>query len=418
VNVELVTIGDELLLGFTIDTNAAFIARALADAGVVLARRTTVGDDEALIGAAVADALSRADGVITTGGLGPTSDDRSRYAIAALFGQTVTFHQPTFDAIAERWKRLGLGELPATNREQAMVPSGAVLLANRHGSAPGLWLGNEQGKWVAMLPGVPREMRGMFAEEVLPLVRARLGASDGVIASRMIRTTGVPESRIADAVQGIALPDGIALAYLPGWEGVDLRLTSLRMPADQARDRLRTAANAIAPAIGEAVYGTDGDDLAAVVVDALRARGLTIAVGESCTGGMLGMRLTSMAGSSDVFVGGIIAYDNRVKMSALGVRDESLRVHGAVSNEVAVEMAAGARAATGAAVGIGITGIAGPGGETPEKPVGLVSIAVDGPQPAEVKSARFIGDRDEIRRRATQAALNMVRSRTFAAGTP
>jgi nicotinamide-nucleotide amidase len=228
----------------------------------------------------------------------------------------------------------------------------------------------------------------------------------------------VPESRIADAVQGIVLPGGISLAYLPGWEGVDLRLTSGHMAADLAQEKLSAAVNALTPAIGDSAYGADGDDLAAIVIDALRARGLTIAVGESCTGGMLGMRLTSMPGSSDVFLGGVIAYDNRVKMSRLGVSEHSLRAHGAVSDEVAQEMASGARAATGADIGIGITGIAGPGGGAPDKPVGLVAIAIDGAGAATARSARFIGDRDEVRRRATQAALNMVRLRTFAAGTP
>jgi nicotinamide-nucleotide amidase len=413
VNVEIVTIGDELLLGFTIDTNAAHIARALADIGVAITRRATVGDQENEISAAVGEALARADGVITTGGLGPTSDDRSRHAIAALFGRDVTFHQPTFDALVERWKKLGFGELPATNRNQAMLPEGATLLANRHGSAPGIWLENDQKKWVAMMPGVPREMRGMLTEEVAPRIVALRGGQEHVVASRTLRTTGVAESRVADTIASVALPDGVDLAYLPGWEGVDLRLTIRGVPKETARSRLAIATDALRSPISEFVYGEDGADLADIVLRLLRDRQLNIAVGESCTGGMLGMRLTAVPGSSDVVAGGIIAYDNRVKVALLGVRDETLKAHGAVSEEVAREMAAGARAATGAHVGVAITGIAGPDGGTEAKPVGTVAIAVDIDGAVDGRMSRFIGDRDEVRRRATQAALNMVRVRTF-----
>jgi nicotinamide-nucleotide amidase len=415
VNVEIVTIGDELLLGFTIDTNAAHIARALADIGVAITRRATVGDQEAEISAAVSEALARADGVITTGGLGPTSDDRSRHAIAALFGREVVFHQPTYDALVERWKKLGVGELPATNRNQAMLPAGATLLANRHGSAPGIWLENDRKKWVAMMPGVPREMRGMLAEEVAPRIAALVGPHPHVVASRTLRTTGVAESRLADTIGNIALPDGVDLAYLPGWEGVDLRITIRSAGADAARMALAAARDALRAPISDVVYGEDGADLADVVLRLLRDRKWKIAVGESCTGGMLGMRLTAIPGSSDVVVGGIIAYDNRVKTSHLGVHEETIRTHGAVSDEVARQMASGARAATGAHVGVGITGVAGPDGGTEAKPVGTVAIAVDIEGSVDGRVSRFIGDRDEVRRRATQAALNMVRMRTFGA---
>lgn len=407
-HVEIVTIGDELLLGFTIDTNAAHMARALADAGIVITRRATVGDEESRIADAVRDALTRADGVITTGGLGPTSDDRSKPAVAAVFGRTMELHEPTLAALRERWKQRGLGELPATNRNQAMVPSGAELIENRHGSAPGIWLEDERGRWVAMLPGVPREMRGMLGDALLPRLLSLAGATETVVASRTLRTTGVAESRIADLVGALALPPGVDLAYLPAWEGVDLRVTIRDVARPIAAERLASAVMTLRGPIEDAVYSDDGGDLAAIVLEALRAERWTIGVGESCTGGMLGMRLTAIPGSSDVVRGGVFAYVNEVKVSGLRVSPRTLDAHGAVSEQVAAEMASGARAATGADVGIGVTGIAGPGGGTPAKPVGTVAIAVDARGSVRAVTARFFGDRDEIRRRSTQAALMMV----------
>ena len=411
-NIEIVTIGDELLLGFTIDTNAAEVARALADVGVAVVRRTTVGDDEASITQAVQDALARADGVLTTGGLGPTSDDRSRPAVARVFGRAMVLHEPTLVALRERWKRRGWkGEMPETNRDQAMIPDGATLIENRYGSAPGIWLENGAGKWVAMLPGVPREMRGMLHDELVPRLRTRAGDHPAVIASRTVRTTGLPESQIADLVHAISLPEGIDLAYLPGWEGVDLRVTIRGVTAGEAQARITRAADAIGTPLRQWVYGRDGDDLAAVVLEALRAREMTVAVAESCTGGMLGARLTAIAGSSDVVRGGVIAYDNSVKVSHLGVRQATLDAHGAVSEHVAREMAEGARSALRAPVGIAITGVAGPAGGTPDKPVGTVCIAVATPDGIAAATERHVGDRDEIRKRSTQAALMLLRER-------
>ena len=410
--IEIVTIGDELLLGFTTDTNAGHIARAIGALGVSVVRRATVGDDRASIGAAVADALSRADGVITTGGLGPTSDDVTKEAIAALFGRAMVLHEPTLAALHERWKRRGLGPLPVTNRAQALVPEGAELLENSHGTAPGIWLhtegGNEGGKWVAMLPGIPREMRGMLADAVLPRLRTLVPREPDVVASRTVRTTGVAESAIADGVVDVVLPDGVQLAYLPSWEGVDLRVTIRGVPREVARERLASAADSLAARVTNAVYGTDDADLAAIALEALRVRRMTFAAGESCTGGLLAARLTAIPGASDVVLGGVVAYDNRVKVGVLGVNEETLAVQGAVSEAVAAEMAAGVRAATGASFGVGITGIAGPSGGTTVKPVGTVCWALSWPGGSIQRTAQFVGDRGEVQRRATQAALMSI----------
>jgi competence/damage-inducible protein CinA-like protein len=410
-HVEVVTIGDELLLGFTIDSNAAHLARALASIGVHIARRTTVGDDPAEIARAVRDALDRSGAVITTGGLGPTSDDLTKQSIAEVFGRAMRLDEAHLAWMEERWRRRFDRPLPAANRQQAMVPDGAEKLENRHGSAPGIWLEDERGRWVAMLPGVPREMRGMLADTLLPRL-ARRTTADTVVRSRTLRTTGIGESALADQIDSMSGgPLGVSLAYLPSIAGVDLRLTVKDMPFAEADARLSAAAARLRARVGRAVYGEDDTDLAAVVLDACRVRGLTIAVAESCTGGLLGARLTAVPGSSDVVLGGVIAYSNSVKHDLLGVREESLQEHGAVSEPVVLEMAAGARRATGATIGMAITGVAGPSGGTPDKPVGTVWIAVDVDGVAEARLHKLWGDRDEIRQRSAQWTMELLRHR-------
>lgn len=411
--IELVTIGDELLLGFTIDTNAAHISRALGEIGFELVRRTTVGDRAGEIESAVGEALSRTGAVITTGGLGPTSDDLTKASIAGLFGRTMLLDEDVLRQIEERWARLFPGRhFPPPNRQQAEVPQGARVLTNRHGSAPGIWLEDEKGRWVAMLPGVPREMRGMLADEIIPALASSGG--ERVIRSKTLRTVGMGESAIAEVLGdfplGSAKPaNPIALAFLPSAYGVDLRLTVRGVTRADAGSLLDAAAVKLREHIGPYVYGEDESDLAAVVLDSCRKSGATIAVAESCTGGMLGQRLTAVAGSSDVFLGGIIAYDNDVKKSLLAVSADLLARHGAVSAEVAAAMAAGVRRSVGATIGVSVTGVAGPGGGTPEKPVGTVCVALDGEGITAAKALRLIGDREEIRQRSAQSALDMLR---------
>jgi nicotinamide-nucleotide amidase len=295
-----------------------------------------------------------------------------------------------------------------------MIPAGATILENRHGSAPGIWLEDEKGRWVAMLPGVPREFRGMLRDELLPRIIRRLdsaGASPRtVVRSRTLRTTGIAESALADTLDERAKdPAGLGLAYLPGWEGVDLRLSVWDLPEAEAVARIASAESVLREKVGRWIYGVDDSDLAELVLAELRARGMRIAVGESCTGGMLGMRLTSIPGSSDVVEGGTIAYANAVKVRELGVKDATIASYGAVSEEVAREMATGARERFGVDVGVGITGIAGPGGGTPEKPVGTFCVAVDLRGAVSSLKTGSVGDRHEVRQRSTQAALNLVR---------
>jgi nicotinamide-nucleotide amidase len=409
-DLEIVTIGDELLLGFTIDTNAAHLARALSALGIRIVRRTTAGDEPESIASAVRDALDRTGAVITTGGLGPTADDRTKPVIAELFGRGMILDEAILSALEARWlKRFGQ-VLPSTNRQQAMVPEGATILDNRHGSAPGIWLEDERGRWVAMLPGVPREMRGMLADTIVPLLQGRVGAHAPVVRSRTVRTANISESALADRLaehaRGVL---GLSLAFLPGDDGVDLRVTVSGLPADEAERVLGEAAAILRERSGSVVYGEGDDDLAVLVIRACEERGATIAVAESCTGGLLGGRLTAVAGSSRVFQGGVIAYANDVKTRELGVAASDIDAHGAVSEPVARAMATGVRARFGTTIGIGITGIAGPDGGTDDKPVGTVWVAVD--MDGDLHAVRGVlpGDRREIRHRGTQLALDRVR---------
>jgi nicotinamide-nucleotide amidase len=414
VNVELVSIGAELLLGYTIDTNAAHFAREAAAHGIRVVRRATVDDGAEEIAGAVREALERTGGVITSGGLGPTADDLTKPSIAALFGRAMVFDEQIWESLRARWKARGWpGEIPEANRTQAMVPEGATILENRHGSAAGIWLEDAQGRWVAMLPGVPREFKGMTADVLIPRLAARVaasGANPAVVRSLTLRTTGIAESALADALGTLAKdPHGVRLAYLPGWEGVDLRLTAVEMPAAEAASRLSLAESALREVVGKWIYGTNDAELSELILTELRGRAMRIAVAESCTGGMLGMRLTAIPGSSDVVQGGTIAYDNVVKVRELGVREGTLQAHGAVSEETAREMAVGVRTRFGVDVGVSITGVAGPGGGTPEKPVGTFCVAVDVRGAVQSLRTAGVGDRHEIRQRATQAALNLLR---------
>lgn len=405
--VELVTIGDELLLGFTVDTNGAFLAQQLAELGIAVARRTSVGDEMGAIVGAIRESLERTGAVITTGGLGPTTDDLTRDAVAAVFGMELTVDEAHLAWMRERWRTRFHRDMPESNRRQAMIPAGARKLDNNHGSAPGLWTEDARG-WVASLPGVPRELRGMTEDTLVPLLRERV--SGARIKSLTLRTTGIPESLLQDRITGTGLQLASAsLAYLPGVDGVDLRLTARGENAEVVDRELASAAGKIRAELGGSIYGEDKDDLASILLERCRASGRTIAVAESCTGGLLGARITAIAGSSDVFLGGVIAYANQVKVRELGVPESDIEQHGAVSEAVVRAMAVGVRQKFGAHIGLAITGVAGPGGGTPDKPVGLVWICAAIGDRVEPRRIQSWGDRQEVRYRAAQAAMDLVR---------
>lgn len=399
---ELVTVGTELLLGDTIDTNAAHVGRVFADHGLPVSRRATVGDTISHIQDAVGQALDRTGLVLVTGGLGPTRDDRTREAVSELLQMPLEFDEAVWDELVARWKRFGR-VISESNRSQAMVPRGGTVLPNRWGSAPGLWLDTARGL-VILLPGVPLELEGLLAEQVLPRLTERLGLL--AIRSRMLRTAGVPESQLGEILG--PLEERLApvtLAYLPDQTGVDLRLTVWEVEGNDADARLDAAEAIIRDAAGRWVYGTGKTDLAAVLIDALRERTLTLATAESCTGGMVGARVTAIAGSSDVYLGGVVSYANDAKASLLGVPPDVIERHGAVSEETARAMAAGIAGRLGADVAVAVTGVAGPGGGSEDKPVGTVWLAWKVGAVIEARRVGFPGDRGQVRSRATQAAI-------------
>jgi nicotinamide-nucleotide amidase len=436
---ELVTVGTELVLGQTVDTNAAELGRALAEAGLRLRRATTVPDEAAEIRAAVSAALDRCGTVIVTGGLGPTRDDLTRPAVAELLGRRLIRDPALLSSLEEQFRRRGISPMPESNRTQADVPEGATVLPNQLGTAPGLWIEDERGRLAVLLPGVPHEMRGLLAGEVLPrLVRRAESATPGaaphramrppaeaekglgagaperartVIRSRTVRTAGVSESALADRLAGFEarLGRSVTLSWLPSTDGVDLRLTAWDLPPAEADAALEKAAEALRRQVGSPVYGEGGDDLAAVILDLLARHGSTLAVAESCTGGLLGARLTAVPGSSRVFLGGVVAYDNAVKLDLLGVSADTLVEHGAVSEAVVREMVEGAARLLGAGAVIGVTGIAGPDGGTPEKPVGTVWLGVRWQDRVRAFTHLFPGPRDAVRARSAQFALDYLR---------
>jgi nicotinamide-nucleotide amidase len=401
-SIELLTIGTELLLGHKIDTNGAELGMALAAVGLPVVRRTSVPDDPAAIGAAAREALARTGAFIATGGLGPTADDVTKRVVADIFGMPLEFREEIWQTIAARFARMG--RVPsAKNKSQAEVPRGATVLPNRWGTAPGLWLESEAGLAI-LLPGVPGEMRALLTHEVLPRLAPR--QSGLVVASRTVRTAGVPESTLAERLDGVE-PEiaPVSLAYLPATTGVDLRLTAWNMPPAEADGRLERAVRALYLRLGEWIYGEEATDLAEVVLARARELRLRLATAESCTGGGLAARLTEIPGSSDVLVGGVIAYHNRVKEGPLGVPAALLAEHGAVSEPVARAMAEGVARLLGTELAVAITGIAGPGGETPEKPVGLVYLATAIHGVVTASRHVFPGTRTEVRTRAVQASL-------------
>jgi competence/damage-inducible protein CinA-like protein len=408
--VEVITIGDELLLGQTLDTNAAFVSRELANAGFRVDRRATVGDDEQSITQAVSSALERVRIVICTGGLGPTQDDFTKPVVARLFDAPLIVDELLLEALRARYRTRGIA-MSDRNISQAEVPRGATVLPNARGTAPGLVLSRPDGRCCILLPGVPHEMRGLVVEQVIPYLRQRFVASTAApIRFRVLRTTGIAESTVAEKLDPI-LPDlePLKLAFLPWIAGMDLRITSWgELPDELVDAAFDDAERAIRTLVDPYIYGTGSDDLAVVVGRMLRSRGLMLTLAESCTGGLLAKRMTDAPGSSDYFHSSIVAYANDAKERFLGVSAATLADYGAVCEQVARELALGAQRVAAVGASIAITGIAGPGGGSQEKPVGLVWIAAAIEDRVETKRVVFVSDREEVRERAAQTALALL----------
>lgn len=409
VGAAVVTVGDEILLGCTVDTNAAWLGRELASLGIPVVRRHTVGDDGAEIRHAVTDALAVADLVVVTGGLGPTPDDLTRDAVASLLGRPLEEDAEVLERIRARFRERGVDKLPGPNRRVAQVPRGAHKLTNPLGTAPGLAMESE-GRLIVLLPGVPRELKGVFTTDLREVLRAHFADRLRPVHTRSIRTTGIPESLLSQKIGERMGPESgpVRMAFLPDGTGVDLRLTAVGMDADDAERRFDEIEHELAEVLDPWRFEAAEGDLVEAVTAALRAGGKTLAVAESCTGGLVAKRMTDLAGASDVFRGGVVAYANEVKVEELGVDPSDLAENGAVSEGVARRMAEGVARRFGADAGIGITGIAGPGGGTEEKPVGTVWYAAASEGTVVARRERFPGDRRSVRERAAQAALFLL----------
>jgi nicotinamide-nucleotide amidase len=407
-DVEIIAIGNELLLGETVDTNSSHVARRLAELGVRVSRVTVVPDDRVRMRQALEEARDRSAWVITTGGLGPTRDDLTRTVVAEVFGMPLEIDTEVLATVEERFRRFGYERMPASNRSQAEVPRGARVIPNRHGTAPGLIV-EGGGSMFFVLPGVPAEMRALLEEGVLPVLAAASGAESPVVRSRVIHTAGIGESALAERLDEVlADPGPVEVAYLPHLGMVDVRLTLAGFPLLEADRRLDVLAGEIIRRSSPWFYGIDEETLPRAIGAALEARGWKVGVAESMTAGELGAEITSVAGSSAWFVGGILAYANEVKEALLGVPRDALELHGAVSEETCRAMLSGVRRALSAEVGCAVTGIAGPAGGSAEKPVGLVWIGVETPDGVKVRKLDYPGGREEVRRRATVATLALL----------
>ena len=405
--VEVITVGNELLSGRTVDTNLADLGRTMESLGAPVVYHQTVADRVEEIVGSIQSALQRAEVVVVTGGLGPTPDDLTRKAVAQALGKPLVLDEQVLEDVRARWRSFGGSDpMPANNELQALVPTGARVLANPVGSAPGLML-EHQRKTVFVLPGVPSEMRAILADSIVPWIRAR---GRDPIEYLVFRTVGMRESVLAERLSDLAkhLP-GTAIAYLPHVGGVDLRL---RLPeGDPGRlETLRAEARRIvSERLQHYVYTEGTQSLEEVVAGLLRAKGYRIAVAESCTGGMLAARFTDLSGSSDYFERGFVCYSDLSKQELLGISERLLGAHGAVSEPVARALAKGAVERSAAVVGAGITGIAGPTGGTPGKPVGTVHVAVVSPEGERHRLHQFAGDRAANRQRSVVAALDLLR---------
>ena len=403
---EIIAIGSELLTPYRLDTNSLFLTDGLNQVGIRVVHKAVVGDSLDDMRASFRQALDRADLIVACGGLGPTDDDRTREAVADLLGRKLELNEGVLRHIQELFRRFGR-VMPEINRRQAMVPEGATVIPNPRGSAPGLWI-ETSGYIVILLPGVPSELRAMFEQEIRPRL-TRLG-HDERLFTRDLRITGLPESEVEQRVSPLyALYPDTETTILASPPGIQLHPRVWSRDPAQANQILDEMVKRMALALGEHLYSTEGEMLEEVVARALTENRATIAVAESCTGGLLAERLTNIPGSSSYFLGGVVCYSNELKSALVNVPAELIESKGAVSPEVALALAEGIRKTTGATIGVGVTGIAGPGGGTPEKPVGLVHIGIADERGPRERRFQFPGDRERIRMHASQTALDSVR---------
>ncbi|MBL0388467.1 competence/damage-inducible protein A [Tumebacillus sp. ITR2] len=407
-NAELIAVGTELLMGQIANTNAQYLSQRMAEIGIAVYHHAVVGDNLERAQKALGIAKQRgANVIILCGGLGPTEDDLTRQVVASFLGKTLNLSDEIVEHIRSFYTYRGR-EMPENNKQQALVIEGATVLDNPRGTAPGQYI-EADGVHYFLLPGPPAELKGMYQEQVLPILRHVQGAAKQVFASRYLHTFNIGESslelKIKDIIESQSNP---TVAPYASEAGCTIRLTASAATEDEARALITPVEKAIRERIGHYVYGIDDETLPVKPGLLLREKGQRVVTAESCTGGMIGQMLTDVSGCSDYFYGSVVAYDNTIKERVLGVDPQVLREHGAVSEETAKQMAEGARKLMGVEWAISVTGIAGPGGGTPEKPVGLVYIGVAGPGGTTVGEHRLFGDRTQVRLRAARTALHSL----------
>jgi len=404
--VEVVAVGTELLLGQTVNTNASVLGSRLAEAGLNHYHQVVVGDNLERATAAILQAVRRADAVIITGGIGPTQDDITREAICAAAGVGMNFDADYADWLRERWVRRGL-EMPENNLRQAEYPEGAELIENTKGTAPGLKL-RVADTWVFALPGVPEEMLAMLESDVLPFLRSEAGGDEGVLVSRLIRTWGSTESRVAEVLADL-FEEAVnpTVAFLAGGGEIKVRLTARAATEEDAASLLEPVEREVRLRLGSQVFGIDDDTVERIVLRLATEQNRSLATAESATGGMIAQRLTAIPGASAVFKGSVVSYTVDVKERLLGVPAEVVETHGVVSEQTALAMAEGGAARLGADLCVAVTGAAGP--EPHGQPPGTMVAAVFAPDRAQARSFRFAGDRERVRVYTATAALHLVR---------
>jgi nicotinamide-nucleotide amidase len=403
---EIIATGTELLSGGVLDTNSLFLSEELLPLGIETVFKTVVGDNEKDMEEALCRARGRAAVLIITGGIGPTEDDITRKVVAKIVKKRLVLNEDALKAIHVRLAGRGRDVVVANDR-QALIPTGARLLSNPVGIAPGFFL-EEEDVFIAVLPGVPREMRAMFTAGLRPALEERF-KEKFFIRRRVLHTCGISESGVNQAIQDVLKREEPVVGLTARETGVDIRIVSHQAAAEQAQALVDRTEAAIREKLGDAVYGVDGQAMEEVVGALLKQRRLKIAVAESCTGGLIGARITNIAGSSEYFERSAVTYSDTAKTEMLGVPADLIARHGAVSGETAAAMARGVRDAAKTDIGLSVTGIAGPAGGSGQKPVGLVYTALASSQGVKTAEHRFLGDREQIRMRASQMALDMVR---------
>ena len=404
---QIITIGDEILIGQIVDTNSAWMGQQLNMQGIRINKIVTVSDTHADITQAVQDGFENADLILVTGGLGPTKDDITKKALADYFGVEMLFSESTFNRIQRLFTKFKR-EITEAHREQAYMPANADLLMNKMGTAPGMWF-EKDGKILVSMPGVPYEMKYLMSEEVLPKLKKEFKSKP--IAHRTILTVGEGESRIADTIDDFveALPENIKIAYLPGLGQVRLRLTGTGDDEKVLGKMLDKQVKKLKKIIPQFIYGSEKENLQEVVGKLLIQQKKTLCTAESCTGGFLAHKITSVAGSSAYFMGSVVAYSNEVKMKQLKVKSSTLEKHGAVSEKTVKEMVAGALKLFQTDIAVAISGIAGPGGGTPEKPVGTIWIAIGDKNKTKTYQLNLWKDRIKNIEYTATVALNVIR---------